>query len=96
VGRAIELRKTQNQDADSLLIGGRQHGCFAIIASEQSVLRSSKNPRTLRNNMHENRETSEAPRAERERGRSAKAQNHTADAHAPEESDRAITGEIRF
>jgi hypothetical protein len=40
VGRAIELRKTQNQDADSLLIGGRQHGCFAIIASEQSVLRS--------------------------------------------------------
>ena len=29
MGRAIELRKTQNQDADSLLIGGRQHGCIA-------------------------------------------------------------------
>src|SRR6516165_2393645 len=40
--------------------------------------------------MHENRETSEAPRPEREGGRSAKAQSHTADAHAPEESDRAI------
>jgi len=35
-GPAIELRKTQNQDADSLLIGGRQHDCYAIIASEQS------------------------------------------------------------
>ena len=31
MGRANELRKTQNQDADSLLIGGRQHGCFAIF-----------------------------------------------------------------
>ena len=40
--------------------------------------------------MHENRETSEAPRPEGERGRSAKAQSHTADAHALEESDRAI------
>ena len=40
--------------------------------------------------MHENRETSGAPRPQRERGRSAKAQSHTADVHAPEESDRAI------
>jgi len=40
--------------------------------------------------MHENRETSGAPRPEREGGRSAKAQSHTADAHALEESDRAI------
>ena len=40
--------------------------------------------------MHENRETSGAPRPERERGRSAKAQSQKADAHAPEESDRAI------
>jgi hypothetical protein len=40
--------------------------------------------------MHENRETSGAPRPEREGGRSAKAQSHTADAHVPEESDRAI------
>jgi RNA-directed DNA polymerase len=40
--------------------------------------------------MHENRETSGAPRPERERGRSAKAQSHTADAYAPEESDRTI------
>src|SRR6201997_2581493 len=40
--------------------------------------------------MHENRETSGAPGPERERGRSAKAQSHTADAHALEESDRTI------
>jgi hypothetical protein len=40
--------------------------------------------------MHENRETSGAPRPERERGRSAKVQSHNADTHAPEESDRAI------
>jgi RNA-directed DNA polymerase len=40
--------------------------------------------------MHENRETSGVPRPERERGRSAKAQSHKADAHALEESDRAI------
>src|ERR1700726_4411084 len=40
--------------------------------------------------MHENRETSGAPRPERERGRSAKAQSHKAGAHALEESDRTI------
>jgi hypothetical protein len=40
--------------------------------------------------MHENRETSGAPRPKREGGRSAKAQSHTADAYASEESDRAI------
>src|SRR5215469_17090302 len=40
--------------------------------------------------MHENRETSGAPRPERERGRSAKAQSLKADMHASEESDRAI------
>src|SRR5580765_8949509 len=40
--------------------------------------------------MHENRETSGAPRPARERGRSAKVQSHKADAHALEESDRAI------
>jgi hypothetical protein len=40
--------------------------------------------------MHENRETSRAPRHARERGRSAKVQSHKADTHALEESDRAI------
>ena len=40
--------------------------------------------------MHENRETSGAPRPARERGRSAKAQSHNADAYALEESDRTI------
>jgi len=40
--------------------------------------------------MHENRETSGVPRPEKERGRSAKAQSQKADAHALEESDRAV------
>ena len=40
--------------------------------------------------MHENRETSGAPRPKRERGRSAKVQSHKADAYALEESDRTI------
>ena len=40
--------------------------------------------------MHENRETSGAPRPAREGGRSAKVQSHKADTHAREESDRTI------
>src|SRR3974377_2046670 len=40
--------------------------------------------------MHENRETSGAPRPEEERGRPAKAQSRNADAYALEGSDRAI------
>ena len=40
--------------------------------------------------MHENRETSGAPRSSQSRGRSEKAQNRTSDMHAPEKSDRAI------
>ena len=40
--------------------------------------------------MHENRETSGAPRPAREGGRSAKVQSHKADTHALEESDRTI------
>jgi hypothetical protein len=38
----LSFEKTQTQDADSLLIGGRQHGCIAIIASDQLVLRSRR------------------------------------------------------
>jgi RNA-directed DNA polymerase len=40
--------------------------------------------------MHENRETSGAPRSFRDRGRSEKAQSRTSDMHALEESDRTI------
>ncbi len=40
--------------------------------------------------MHENRETSGAPRLSQSRGRSEKAQSRTSDMHAPEESDRII------
>jgi hypothetical protein len=40
--------------------------------------------------MHENRETSRVPRCGPDRGRSGKAQRHTPDMHALEESDCAI------
>jgi hypothetical protein len=40
--------------------------------------------------MHENREISGASRSDPGRDRSAKAESHNADAHAPEKSDRAI------
>jgi RNA-directed DNA polymerase len=40
--------------------------------------------------MHENRETSGAPRSIRDRGRSEKAQSRTSDMHTLEESDRTI------
>ena len=40
--------------------------------------------------MHENRETSGAPRSFQDRGRSEKAQSRTSDMHALEESDRTI------
>jgi RNA-directed DNA polymerase len=40
--------------------------------------------------MHENRETSRAPRSSQNRGRSGKAQSRTSDTHALEESDHAV------
>jgi group II intron reverse transcriptase/maturase len=40
--------------------------------------------------MHENREISGAFRSNQDRDRSAKAQNHNADMHGPEKSDRAV------
>jgi hypothetical protein len=40
--------------------------------------------------MHENRETSGAPRSFQDRGRSEKAQSRTSDMHALEESDRTV------
>jgi RNA-directed DNA polymerase len=58
-------------------------------ASGCPVLRSRENPRTLRNNMHENREISSPPSAVHE-GRSAKALSRTADVHVLEKSDCAV------
>src|SRR5260370_16574797 len=40
--------------------------------------------------MHENRETSGAPRSNQDRDRLAKAQSHNANMHTPEESDCAV------
>jgi hypothetical protein len=42
--------------------------------------------------MHENRETSGAPRPERERGRSAKAESHTADARSTQHQPDTVRG----
>jgi hypothetical protein len=48
----------------------------------------SKSPRTLKNSMHGNRETSGASAPETAADRREKAQSHTARMHAAEESDR--------
>jgi RNA-directed DNA polymerase len=61
----------------------------ALNASVCLVLRSRESPRTLRNNMHENREISSAPSSTDE-GRSAKASGRTANMHVLEKSDCAV------
>jgi hypothetical protein len=61
----------------------------ALIASSCSVLRSRQNPRTLRNNMRENREIS-CTSWSNDQDRSAKAINRTADVNVQEKSDCAI------
>src|SRR6266404_907065 len=72
----------------SFRVGGRQHGSHAN--REWTVGPAySKNPRTLRNNMHENREISSTPWSD-EQGRSAKATSRTADMYVPEKSDCAV------
>src|SRR5216683_2600259 len=72
----------------SFRVGGRQHGSHAN--REWTVGPAwSENPRTLRNNMHENREISSTPWSD-DQGRSAKAINRTADMHVLEKSDCAV------
>src|SRR6266851_1020614 len=60
-----------------------------LYASGLSCPAYSKNPRTPRNNMHENREISSTPWSDNQ-GRSAKAINRTADMHVLEKSDCAV------
>lgn len=55
----------------------------------------SKSPRTLRNFMHGNRETSGASVPEAATDRREKAQSRTARMHAPEESDRGVVPKNR-
>src|SRR5216683_2241940 len=72
----------------SFRVGGRQHGSHAN--REWTVGPAwSENPRTLRNNMHENREISSAPWSD-DQGRSAKATSRTVDTNALEKSDCAV------
>jgi len=61
----------------------------ALNASGCRVLRSPQNPRTLRNNMLENREIS-CTSCQLRQDRSAKAINHNADANVEEKSDCAV------
>src|SRR6266849_9430837 len=73
---------------NSFRVAGRQHGSHAN--REWTVgPAESKNPRTLRNNMHENREISSTPWSD-DQGRSAKATSRNADTHVPEKSDCAV------
>jgi RNA-directed DNA polymerase len=65
--------------------GGRQHDDRAN-ATGYSILRSLQNPRTLRNNMHENGEIS-CTSWSNDQDRSAKAKNRTADVYVQEKSD---------
>lgn len=55
----------------------------------------SKSPRTLRNSMHGNRETSGASVPETAADRREKAESRTAHRHAPEESDRGVVPKNR-
>ena len=55
----------------------------------------SKSPRTLRNSMHGNRETSGASAPETAADRREKAQGRTTCMHAPEESDRGVVPKSR-
>ena len=55
----------------------------------------SKSPRTLRNFMHGNRETSGASEPEEASDRREKAESRTARMHAPEESDRGVVPKNR-
>src|SRR5437868_4366404 len=55
----------------------------------------SKSPRTLRNSMHGNRETSGQSAPETAADRREKAQGRTTRMHAPEESDRGVVPKSR-
>src|SRR5260370_1318384 len=69
-------------------VGGRQHGS-RVNRERLFGAAESENPRTLRNNMHENREISSTPWFD-DQGRSVKAKSRTADTHVPEKSDCAV------
>jgi hypothetical protein len=88
VRRAIELRKTRNQDADSFPMEGGTTAVFAIDASSRSCVVGE--PAHVKK--QQAREPGDLWSASARKGtsRSAKAQSRNADAHAREESDRAI------
>src|SRR3981081_3812703 len=84
----LSFEKPMDRDADSVPVGRKatrqpryREGLFGPAQSE--------NPRTLRNNMHENREISCTSWSD-DQGRSAKAINRTADMNVQEKSDCAV------
>jgi hypothetical protein len=89
VGGAIELRKAGRTGCRLHSEEEEGNTAVALYASGCPVLRSRENPRTLRNNMHENREISSTPWCKGQ-GRSAKAINHNADMHVLEKSDHVV------
>ena len=84
----LSFEKPVEQDADSF--PSRRKATLQPRNREWlPVLRSLKNPRTLRNNMHENREIS-CTSWSKDQDRSAKTVKRTAGAHAHEKSDCAV------
>src|SRR5260370_41341293 len=81
----LSFEKPMVQDADSVPSGGRQHGSH-VIREWWSGPAQSKNPRTLRNNMHENREISSTPWSD-DQGRAAKSMNRTERPNPPAEAE---------
>jgi len=78
-----------DQDADSVPEKEEGNTATKLYASGCIGPAQSKNPRTLRTNLHENRKISSVPWSD-DQGRSAKAMNRTADMHALEKSDCAV------
>jgi hypothetical protein len=85
-GWAIERRKAATGVPTPLDFGGRPHGGGRQRESLSDPA-SSKNPRTSRHFLHENRETSEMSEHPQRTDREAKAPGRTASKHVSEESD---------
>ena len=85
----IELRKKKVRSAQLVTNSeGYMNGGDTRESPDSSA--QSKNPRTLRNFMHGNRETSGASEPEEATDRREKAESRSARMHAPEESDRGV------
>jgi RNA-directed DNA polymerase len=86
----LSFEKSRDRRADPILSQGKATRRAAINRERPAGSAWSKSLCTLRNNLHENRETSRVSRSHWQQGRSAKGTSPTADMHVLEESDRAV------